>query len=107
MVLCATEGGEGAIDILEPPLDAQPGDHITFEGHGREPEEQLAEVNLVGEDGKNLKDKNNKPIKQTAWDRVAPALKTNAEGVACWGEKPFMTAKGPITVPNVKGAQIS
>jgi len=72
MVMCAEQ--DGKIEIVDPPPGAVPGDVVTFEGYSAP--DKLPDPEL-------------KP-KKKVWEQIAPDLKTNAEGVACYKGVPFM-----------------
>lgn len=88
MVLCASSA-DGKIKLLDVPEGVPNGTRITFEGHTA-PAEPVLKKKLA----KN-------------YDEVAPLLKTNDKGEACWGELPFMTEKGPVACPDMSNATVS
>eukprot|EP00672_Neobodo_designis_P018398 CAMPEP_0174832590 /NCGR_PEP_ID=MMETSP1114-20130205/3754_1 /TAXON_ID=312471 /ORGANISM="Neobodo designis, Strain CCAP 1951/1" /LENGTH=238 /DNA_ID=CAMNT_0016066451 /DNA_START=39 /DNA_END=755 /DNA_ORIENTATION=- len=79
MVMCASTEGKGDVKILDVPEGVPPGERITFPGHDGEAEPVL------------------KKKLAKHYDEVAPHLRTNADGVACYGDLPFVTSKGPVT----------
>jgi methionine--tRNA ligase beta chain len=81
MVLCASTEGKGDVKLLDVPEGVAPGERITFPGHEGEAEPVL------------------KKKLAKHYDDVAPLLRTNSEGVACFGDLPFVTSKGPVVAP--------
>ncbi|BDA44302.1 probable aminoacyl tRNA synthase complex-interacting multifunctional protein at C-terminar half [Coccomyxa sp. Obi] len=83
MVLCASNATHDRVDPIVPPPDAQIGERIKFEGFDGQPDAQL------------------NPRKKI-FEKLAPDLLTNADGVAVYKSIPFMTSKGPVTasIPN-------
>jgi len=78
MVLAASNETGDKVELLTVPEGAQIGERITFEGEIGYPD---AELNP----------------KHKVFDRVKNDLKTNAEHLACYQNKLFMTSKGPVT----------
>lgn len=83
MLLCASTPDRTKVVPLDPPAACEPGDAITFEGHVHAPE-----------------DPSNKATK--AWEKVAPDLYVNDEGIATYDGIAFMTPKGPVR-SSIKG----
>ncbi|CAL8470271.1 g9813 [Coccomyxa elongata] len=83
MVLCASNATHDQVDPIVPPPGAQIGERINFEGFDGQPDAQL------------------NPRKKI-FEKLAPDLLTNADGVAVYKSIPFMTSKGPVTasIPN-------
>ncbi len=65
MVLC-TKGADGSVAFLPPPADAKPGDRLVLPGVP-DTVEKLSPSQVV---------------KQKLWEKIAPVLATNAEGLA-------------------------
>ena len=85
MVLCASDAEKKTVKLLDVPEGVPNGERITFPGH-EGPAEPVLKKKLAKH-----------------YDDVAPLLKTNADGVACFGDLPFVSSKGPIacaTMPN-------
>ena len=80
LVLCTSNADHTEVDFVIPPEGAAVGERVMFAGFEGEPEAVL-----------------NPKKKQL--DAVSPDLKTNAEGVACYKDVPFMTTAGPCTSP--------
>ncbi|KAL3910371.1 MAG: hypothetical protein SGARI_002157, partial [Bacillariaceae sp.] len=90
MVLCASNADHTAVQIMEPPADAEIGERVTFEGFDGEPEAE------------------NKIAKKKIFESVAPDLKTNAEGICEWKGAISKTSAGPIKAEKaMAGAQVS
>ncbi|KAK9833687.1 hypothetical protein WJX74_002750 [Apatococcus lobatus] len=83
MVLCASNEAHDKVDPIIPPEGVSLGSRITFEGLTAEPEAQLNP-------------------KKKQFEKLAPFLRTNSEGVAVFKDLPFMTTLGPVTstIPN-------
>lgn len=96
MVLAAkTEGVDGKIVLLEPPLSAAVGDRVYIEG--------LREGDLGG----GVPAAAAKVKKLKIWESVSPDLSTDATGTACWKGRPLLAAGEPLTAPNVPNSPIS
>lgn len=80
MLLCASNGDHTAVDPLAAPDGAAVGELVTFAGHRAAPAEP-----------------GNRATK--AFDRVAPELKTDADGIAMFQDTPFQTTAGPCFSP--------
>jgi methionine--tRNA ligase beta chain len=85
MVLCASTEGKGDVKLLDVPAGVPPGERIVFPGHDGNAEPVLKK----------------KLVKH--WEDVAPLLKTDATGVAKFGDLPFVTSCGPVTSPIPNG----
>ncbi|OSX69250.1 hypothetical protein BU14_1694s0002 [Porphyra umbilicalis] len=88
MLLCASDGGKGAVEPLAPPDGAALGDLVTFEGHASAP---VAPGNRASK----------------AFDRVVAGLRTTDEGVAVYEAPgggappvPFAVAGGVVVSPS-------
>jgi len=80
MVLCASNADHTAVECMEPPEDAAIGTRIVFEGFTEgEPEPE------------------NKIAKKKIFEKLAPDLKTDANGVCIW--------KGAASVPSIKACK--
>lgn len=89
MVLCGeTAEGDRKVELIEPPAGSEPGDLVTFEGHERNPPEQLHP-------------------KKNPWDNVKPDLNISKDGVCRWKDLAFATKKGVCTVPTLKAGIIA
>ena len=80
LVLCTSNADHTEVDFVIPPEGAAIGERIAFAGHEGEPEAVLAP-------------------KKKQLETVGEFLKTNADGVACYKDVPFMTSAGPCTSP--------
>ena len=89
VVLCATPSAKGEIgmEILAAPEGSQAGDEVFFEGHERNPPEKMGG-------------------RKTAWDKTAPGMVIDKDGLAKWGEVAMKTEKGPITATAMKNGLI-
>ena len=80
MVLCASNADHTAVEIMAPPEDAAIGQRIMFEGYTEgEPEPE------------------NKIAKKKIFEKIAPDLKTDANGVCVW--------KGALSKPSIKASK--
>ena len=80
MVLCASNADHTAVECMEPPEDAAIGQRIMFEGFTEgEPEPE------------------NKIAKKKIFEKLAPDLKTDANGVCVW--------KGAVSKPAIKACK--
>jgi len=77
MVLCASNEDHTVVECMVPPDDAQIGTRVTFDGYEGDPEPE------------------NKIAKKKIFEKIAPDLKTDANGVCVW--------KGAVSKPIVKG----
>ena len=83
MVLCGSNEDHSAVEILDPPADAQPGEHLMLEGFGiMKPDEADAVLKSKSQQG--------------VWKMVAPDLKL-VNGEATYNGKLFTTSAGPLT----------
>lgn len=80
MVLCASNADHTAVECMEPPEDAAIGERVLFEGF----EEGEPEVE-------------NKIAKKKIFEKIAPDLKTDANGVCVW--------KGAASKPSIKASR--
>ena len=87
MVLCASSADRSAVEPVAVPEGVPNGERVT-----------LAQTVEVTTDVLNAKKKE--------YDKYAPLLTTDAEGVAHWDKSPFMTTKGPCT-SSLKGGTVS
>lgn len=87
MVMCGETENKSKVELLRPPAGSSPGDLISFEGFERQPPQVL-------------------PVKKSPFETVAPKLKVNAEGVACFEEIPFRTQKGVVTSETIRNGVI-
>ncbi|CAK9135900.1 unnamed protein product [Ilex paraguariensis] len=78
LVLCASNEDHTIVVPLTPPEGATIGEHVSFSGHEGKPEDVLNP-------------------KKKQFDKIAPHLFTNDEGVATFKGIPFMTSAGPCT----------
>ncbi|KRZ50690.1 Methionine--tRNA ligase, cytoplasmic, partial [Trichinella nativa] len=87
MVLCAST--KDAVEILEPPEGAVPGDRIFCPGYEGTPEAQLNP-------------------KKKIWESVQPLLLVNADGQACYANKPLRIVgkEGCLTAPTLRSVPI-
>lgn len=80
MVLCASNADHTAVECMEPPDDAAIGERIIFEGYTEgEPEPE------------------NKIAKKKIFEKIAPDLKTDANGICVW--------KGAVSKPSIKASK--
>ena len=80
MVLCASNADHTAVECMEPPEDAAIGQRIMFEGFTEgEPEPE------------------NKIAKKKIFEKLAPDLKTDANGICVW--------KGAVSKPAIKACK--
>ncbi|XP_043244725.1 tyrosine--tRNA ligase, cytoplasmic-like [Amphibalanus amphitrite] len=88
MVLCASVDEPRAVQPLDPPAAAQPGDRVLVEGYETgQPDEQLNP-------------------KKKVWEKLAVDLKTSSTRVAEWQANPLMTKDGAVTCRSLAGAPI-
>lgn len=86
MVMCASTPEK--VEILEVPAGAVPGDRVSVEGYPGEPDAQLNP-------------------KKKIFEEVAPDLKTNDEGIACFKGVPLIVpGKGTFKAPSLKNVQV-
>jgi len=82
MVICASNDDHTKVEFVVPPEGAKIGERITFEGFAGEPEPE------------------NKVAKKKMFEKIAPDLKTNEEGVVVWKSGTAMTSAGPVKALN-------
>ena len=92
MVLCGSNEDHSAVEILDPPADAQPGEHLMLEGFGIMKPDEADAV---------LKSKS----QQNVWKMVAPALKL-VNGEATYDGKVFTTSAGPLTCKSLRDGTV-
>mmetsp|Transcript_18619 Transcript_18619/g.25815 ORF Transcript_18619/g.25815 Transcript_18619/m.25815 type:complete len:433 (+) Transcript_18619:104-1402(+) len=80
MVMCASNEDHTQVDFVTPPEGVPNGERLTFEGFEGEPEPVLNP-------------------KKKQFEKLAPDLKTNGDGVACYNELPLKTSKGNCKSP--------
>jgi len=79
MVLCASNADHTAVECMQPPEDAPLGQRVTFEGYTEgDPETE------------------NKIAKKKIFEKIAPDLKTDANGICVW--------KGAVSNPKIKAS---
>lgn len=76
MVLCAVNADHSVVKLVSPPLEAAPGDRVTFPGFDGAPA-SASEV-----------------AKKKVLEGLAPFMRTDATGVANWQGTPFTVAGG-------------
>lgn len=83
MVLCASNADHTAVDPITPPEGVPVGEKIAFEGYTAEPEPVINP-------------------KKKQFEKIAPDLTTDANGLCTYRGVPFMTSQGPVTatIPN-------
>jgi len=96
MILCATrkgdEGDNTALALVEPPDAAENGERVLIEVPGMSHGEAAAP---------------NRVQKKKLFEKVAPELKTNAEGIVCFADSPFSTSAGPCTASAIPNGTVS
>lgn len=88
MVLAAKDD-HGKVELIRPPEGSTIGERLTVNGLSGEP----ATASHVA--------------KKKLWQALAPSLRVDSSGVACFQGNPITTTKGPCTTDLVKDAQIS
>jgi aminoacyl tRNA synthase complex-interacting multifunctional protein 1 len=86
MVLCASNADHTVTKLVLPPAEAKIGERIIVQG--------------LEDDFKNAPEPqqvNAKKKKNNVWKDLAPLLRTNADGVACFDGKPLVTSAGALT----------
>jgi aminoacyl tRNA synthase complex-interacting multifunctional protein 1 len=78
-VLCTSNEDHTQVDLVSPPEGAPNGERITWAGVDGEPPEGVLNP------------------KKKQFEKLAPGLQSNGEGVACFEGNPFLTSKGPCT----------
>jgi len=91
MVLCASNADHTSVEFAVPPDGAAIGERVFFDSfEGGEPEAE------------------NKMNKKKILEKVAPDLKTNADGVVVWKNKVSKTSAGPCrAIHGMKDAQVA
>eukprot|EP00929_Paragymnodinium_shiwhaense_P119975 TRINITY_DN91882_c0_g1_i1.p1 TRINITY_DN91882_c0_g1~~TRINITY_DN91882_c0_g1_i1.p1 ORF type:complete len:288 (+),score=79.67 TRINITY_DN91882_c0_g1_i1:53-916(+) len=95
MLLCAKAGGDdpdGALEIVDAPEGAEVGERIVIEVEG----EEHGEAALP-----------NRVSKKKLYEKVAPELRTNADGTVCYKDSPFTTKAGPCTAKSIPEGVVS
>lgn len=75
------------VELVDPPAGSAPGDAVSVEGFGGEPDKQLNPKHKI-------------------FEAVHPDFSTNADRVACYKGVPLKTSQGACTVKSVVGATI-
>jgi methionyl-tRNA synthetase len=94
MVLCAGTDDKSKVEFVDIPAGAKVGDRIECEGEippGSAPEASI-----------NLKSKG-----PNAWTDIAPLLRSDGAGVACYNGKPLTVRGKPLTAPSLLDSQLS
>eukprot|EP00559_Dactyliosolen_fragilissimus_P000570 CAMPEP_0184864776 /NCGR_PEP_ID=MMETSP0580-20130426/16085_1 /TAXON_ID=1118495 /ORGANISM="Dactyliosolen fragilissimus" /LENGTH=494 /DNA_ID=CAMNT_0027363695 /DNA_START=10 /DNA_END=1494 /DNA_ORIENTATION=- len=90
MVLCASNADHTSVEFVIPPSGTKVGERVTFEGFQGEPEAE------------------NKLAKKKMFEKLAPDLKTDDEGVVVWKDAKSITSAGPcVASKGMKNAQVS
>ena len=90
MVMCASNDDHTKVEFAVPPEGAKIGERVMFEGHDGEPEAE------------------NKVAKKKMFEKLAPDLKTNADGVIEWKGATSKTTAGPCKAVNgMPNAQVA
>lgn len=90
MVLCASNAAHTEVEFVIPPEDSKIGERVMFEGYDGDPEAE------------------NKFAKKKMLEKLAPDLKTDANGVVVWKGAKSVTSVGPCTASKgMKDAQVS
>mmetsp|Transcript_27434 Transcript_27434/g.38598 ORF Transcript_27434/g.38598 Transcript_27434/m.38598 type:complete len:455 (+) Transcript_27434:103-1467(+) len=82
MVMCASNDDHTKVEFVVPPPDAKIGERIIFDGYKGDPETE------------------NKVAKKKLFEKIAPDLKTDADGVVTWKTGKAMTSAGPVKALN-------
>jgi len=82
MVMCASNDDHTKVEFAVPPEGAKIGERVMFEGHDGEPEAE------------------NKVAKKKIFDKLAPDLMTDADGVVIWKGAKSSTSAGPCKAVN-------
>lgn len=88
MVLAASNNDKTQVELVDPPLGTNVGEHIVFDGFDYIPEAEL------------------KP-KLKIWEKAQVHFRTNDDGFCCYKDVTFKTSMGPCTVKSLKNATIS
>ena len=90
MVMCASNDDHTKVEFAVPPEGAKIGERVVFEGHDGEPEAE------------------NKVAKKKMFEKLAPDLKTNSDGVIEWKGATSKTSAGPCKAVNgMPNAQVA
>lgn len=90
MVLCASNSDHSAVEFVVPPTGSRIGERVQFEGFSGEPEPE------------------NKVAKKKIFEKLAPDLKTDADGIVVWKGKVGATTVGAVkSVNGMPDAQVS
>jgi len=89
MLMCASRDEPRAVEPLDPPASSAPGDRVFVSGfEAGSPDAQLNP-------------------KKKVWEKLAPGLRTSADGIAEWEGSQLITAEGGnITVRSLKSVPI-
>ena len=83
MVLCASNADHTAVEFVAPPEGVALGERVTFDGITmQDPQPE------------------NKVAKKKIFEKLAPDLKTNADGTVVWKTAVAQTSKGPVRAVN-------
>ena len=93
MLLCASNADHTAVEPLDPPAGAAPGDRVLLAGVDADAAPAPATANQVA--------------KKKIWEGVQPALATTAGRVATWEGVELVTAAGAVTCATLAGGSIS
>ncbi|EFJ33863.1 hypothetical protein SELMODRAFT_82474, partial [Selaginella moellendorffii] len=85
LVLCASNGDHSQCEPVSPPDGVPVGERVKFAGHDGKAEEVLNP-------------------KKKQWDKIAPELGTDEQGIANYQGVPFQTSKGPCKSAIVNGS---
>ncbi|EFJ21710.1 hypothetical protein SELMODRAFT_106573, partial [Selaginella moellendorffii] len=85
LVLCASNGDHSQCEPVSPPDGVPVGERVKFAGHDGKAEEVLNP-------------------KKKQWDKIAPELRTDEQGIANYQGVPFQTSKGPCKSAIVNGS---
>jgi len=90
MVMCASNDDHTKVEFAVPPEGAKIGERVVFEGHDGEPEAE------------------NKVAKKKMFEKLAPDLRTNSDGVIEWKGAASKTSAGPCKAVNgMPNAQVA
>ena len=90
MVMCASNDDHTKVEFAVPPEGAKIGERVVFEGHDGEPEAEI------------------KVAKKKMFEKLAPDLKTNSDGVIEWKGATSKTSAGPCKAVNgMPNAQVA
>lgn len=94
MLLCATSGEEEdtKLDIVEAPEGATVGERVVIEVEGQSHGDPAAP---------------NRVAKKKLYEKVAPELRTDAEGTVCFAQSQFTTSGGPCTAKAIPSGVVS